>query len=124
MALALFNILVAVVLGYGAVEELWVRGVRGGETQPLVVGIVGALVCLLLLLAGVARLRRSAGERRLAVASGLLLILFHLYAALPPHRNVGIAVAAVATIYGLVLLFARPRRGDDDGARRAAEAAS
>jgi hypothetical protein len=34
MVIALFSILVALFLGFGAVEEFIVRGVRGGEVQP------------------------------------------------------------------------------------------
>lgn len=104
MAIAILNIVVALFLGYGAVDELWIRGVRGGETQPLVIGIVGALVSLLLLISGVARLRRSASARRLQIAAALLVAAFHVYAALPPHRNVGIMVLVVAVAYALVLL--------------------
>jgi peptidoglycan/LPS O-acetylase OafA/YrhL len=119
MTLALLNFAVAVVLGYGAVEELWVRGVRGGETQPRGVGLGGAGVCQLLALAGVARLRRRPGARRLTLASAVALVAFHVYAALPPHRNVGIAILLLATAYGLVLLAASfaGRRGGGGGAR-------
>ena len=104
MALALLNFVVALFLGYGAVAELWIRGVRGGETQPFVVGLVGAMVSLALAASGVARLRRWHGARRLTIFAAAALVAFHVYAALPPHRNVGIAVALVATVYGLVLL--------------------
>jgi uncharacterized membrane protein YhaH (DUF805 family) len=121
MKLALLNIAVALFLGYGAAEELWVRGVRGGETQPLVVGIVGALVSLLLLVSGVARWRRRARARQLQIAAAVLLVAFHAYAALPPHRNVGILVLAVAVAYALVLLAASLDGGGR--ARRAARAA-
>ena len=63
MILAWLNILVALFLGYGAVEEFWVRGVRGGEVQPLVVGLVGACVSALLALSGVRLWRRHARAR-------------------------------------------------------------
>ena len=115
MTLALLNIAVAVFLGYGAVEELWVRGIRGGETQPLVIGIVGALVSLALAVSGVARMRGWANARQLTIFTAVALVAFHIYAALPPHRNVGILVALIATVYGVVLLavsFARPRGGE------------
>ena len=104
MALALCNLLVALFLGYGAVGELVVRGVRGGETQPFVVGLLGVFVSLLLAVSGVAYWRRWPSARRLLVAAAALSILFHAYAALPPHRNVGILVLVVAVGYGLVLL--------------------
>ena len=104
MALALVSIVVALVLGYGAVAELWIRGVRNGETQPFVIGVVGALVGGTLLVSAVARLRRWENARGLTIFTAVALIAFHVYGALPPHRNVGIGVALVATVYGLVLL--------------------
>ncbi|HLL77596.1 MAG TPA: hypothetical protein VK421_20230 [Pyrinomonadaceae bacterium] len=104
MALAVLNILLALCLGYGAVAELWIRGVRGGETQPLVIGLVGALVSLALAVAGISRLRRWTNARQLTIFTAVALVAFHIYAALPPHRNVGIFVALLATVYGLVLL--------------------
>lgn len=104
MIVALFSILVALFLGYGAVEELVVRGVRGGETQPFVVGLVGILVSALLIAAGVAHRRRAHSSRTLLLAAALASLLFHVYAALPPHRNVGILALLVGAGYGLVLL--------------------
>ena len=104
MTLALLNTVVALFLGYGAVEELWVRGIRGGEIQPLVIGIVGALVSLALAVSGFAHWRRRPSARQLTIFTAVALIAFHVYAALPPHRNVGILAALVATVYGIVLL--------------------
>ena len=115
MALAVLNVVVALFLGYGAVEELWVRGVRGGETQPLIIGIVGALVSLALAVSGFAHWRRWVNARQLTIFTAVALIAFHAYAALPPHRNVGILVLLVATAYGIVLLavsFAGRRDGE------------
>jgi hypothetical protein len=104
MKLGLLNILVALLLGYGAVEELVVRGVRGGEVQPFVIGAVGIVVSVLLVVSGIALWRRREGARRLALAAGVASVLFHVYAALPPHRNVGILVLIVGAGYGLILL--------------------
>ena len=104
MTLALLNIAVALLLGYGAVAELWIRGVRGGETQPLVIGIAGTLVSLALAVAGFARLRRWDSVRQLTIFTAVALVAFHVYAALPPHRNVGVGVALLATAYGVALL--------------------
>ena len=104
MTLVVLNIAVALLLGYGAVAELWIRGVRGGETQPLIVGIVGALVSFALAVAGLARLRRWPNARQLTIFTAVALVVFHVCAALPPHRNVGIGIALLATVYGVVLL--------------------
>jgi hypothetical protein len=105
MILAALNILVALFLGYGAVEEFWVRGVRGGEAQPLLVGLAGAFVSLLLALSGIWLWRRRPGARTLAIVAAVLSIAFHVYAACPPHRNVGILVLLVGAGYGLLLLL-------------------
>ncbi|HEX8127725.1 MAG TPA: hypothetical protein VF527_01260 [Pyrinomonadaceae bacterium] len=105
MILALLNILVALFLGYGAVEEFWVRGVGGGEVQPLIIGLAGALVNVLLALSGIWLWRRRPNARTLAIAAALLSIGFHVYAASPPHRNVGILVLLVGAGYGLLLLW-------------------
>ena len=104
MVIALFSILVALFLGYGAVEEFVVRGVRGGEVQPLIVGLVGVVVSLMLAAAGVAIWRRHPSARRLALLAAASSVAFHVYAALPPHRNVGILALLVGAGFGLLLL--------------------
>jgi hypothetical protein len=104
MILAMINMMVALFLGYGAVGEFWIRGVRGGEVQPLVVGLLGTFVSVLLALSGLALWRRWPNARTLAIVAAVLSILFHVYAAFPPHRNVGILVLLVGAGYGLILL--------------------
>ena len=104
MALTLFNVLVALFLGFGAVQELVERGVRGGEAQPFIVGLVGIIVSLMLIASGVAFWRRWPAARRLLTCAAVLSILFHVYAALPPHRNVGLLALIIGAGYGLVLL--------------------
>jgi hypothetical protein len=104
MVVALFSILVALFLGYGAVEELVVRGVRGGEAQPFVVGLAGIVVSVLLIAAGLAHWRRGPSSRPLLLVAALASLVFHVYAALPPHRNVGILALLVGAGYGLVLV--------------------
>lgn len=104
MALALFSILVALFLGFGAVGEFIVRGVRGGEVQPFFVGLAGIIVSLLLAGAGVALWRRWPSARKLVLIAALSSVVFHVYAALPPHRNVGVLALVVGAGYGLVLL--------------------
>lgn len=104
MKLALLNILVALFLGFGAVQELIERGIRGGETQPFFVGLVGIVVSLLLIVSGVALWRRRPEARGLAILAAVSSVLFHVYAALPPHRNVGLLALLVGAGYGLALL--------------------
>jgi hypothetical protein len=118
-AAAALGILVAMLLGFGGVEELVVRG---GEVQPLLVGLAGAFVSVLLALAALALWRRHASARRLAVAAALAAIVVHAYGALPPHRNVGILALAVAAAYGTALLgiVLGHRTGPPHGRRDAA----
>lgn len=106
MVLALFTVLVALFLGFGAAEEFIVRGVRGGEVQPLVVGLAGMVVSLLLAAAGIAIWRKRPAARRLALIAAVASVVFHVYAALPPHRNVGLLALLVGAGYGLILLAA------------------
>ena len=104
MFIALLSILVALFLGFGAVEEFIVRGVRGGEVQPLLVGLAGIVVSLLLAASGIAFWRRGLAARRLLLLAAVSSVAFHVYAALPPHRNVGVLALLVGAGYGLVLL--------------------
>ncbi len=104
MIIALLSVLVALFLGYGAVEEFVVRGIYDGEAQPLVVGLAGMAVSVLLLATGVAYWRRRPSARRLLLVAAVASVLFHVYAALPPHSNVGVLAPLVGAGYGLVLL--------------------
>lgn len=107
---------IAIALGFGAVQELVVRGVRGGEPQPLAVGAVGAVASGLLLAAAAALWREAAGASRLAGVAAAVSAGFHAYAALPPHRNVGpaallLALAASAALLWLARRTPRPVSG-------------
>lgn len=104
MVLAVFSILVALFLGFGAVEEFIVRGVRGGEVQPFFVGLAGIGISVLLAVSGIALWRRWATARRLLVIAAISSVVFHVYAAMPPHRNVGALALIVGAGYGLILL--------------------
>jgi hypothetical protein len=104
MVFAILNIVVALVLGFGAVQELIVPGIRGGEVQPFVVGLAGIVVSLLFIMSGVAMWRKWPSARRLAIVTAVSSILFHVYAALPPHRNVGPPALIIGVGYSLVLL--------------------
>jgi hypothetical protein len=114
----ILGMLVAGLLGFGAVQELVVRGIRGGETQPLIVGAIGALVSLLLGAAALAVWRQRPGARRIAVVAALAAIVLHAYAALPPHRNVGMLALLIAVCYAVILLVAA-LRAQGPTARRA-----
>src|SRR5256714_9381233 len=96
--------LIALAFGFGALQELWVLGIQGGQVQPFWTGVIGALVCLLLIASSLAFWRHWKNARAFAISAALLFIAFHAYAALPPHRNVGVGMALVACAYGLAFL--------------------
>ena len=103
--LPIATVVIALVLGAGALQELIVRGVQGGEVQPFWIGVGGLVVCALLLLAAFAMWKRWPSAGRLATLAGSLSIAFHLYAALPPHRNVGGLALVLGLGVGLAMLW-------------------
>ena len=103
MVLGVLNILVALVLGFGAVQELVVGGLRNPEAQPFM-GLASIVVSVLFITSGVAMWRKWPGARRLAIVTAVSSILFHVYAALPPHRIMGAPALIIGVGYGLVLL--------------------
>ena len=103
MILAVLNILVALVLGFGAVQELIVGGLRDPEAQPFI-GLAGIVVSVLFIISGVAMWRKWPSARRLAIVTAISSIVFHGYAALPPHRIMGAPALIVGVGYGLILL--------------------
>ena len=104
MTLALLNILVALLTGFGAVQELVVRGIRDRQVQPFFISLAGIVVSVLFLTSGIAMWRKRPSAHRLAIVTAVSSIVFHVYAALPPHRNVGPVALIVGVGYGLVLL--------------------
>lgn len=113
--------LLAAVLGAGAVQELVVRGIRGGEAQPLLVGGAGVVVCALAVVAALSLRRRANGAPRLAAVAGGVAIAFHLLAALPPERNVGLLALLLGVAMGVLLLTGAPaarRRPAQSGSAR------
>ena len=105
MVLAVLNILVALALGFGAVQEVIVPGIQGGSVQAFFIGLAGIAVSVMFIASGVAMLQKWPGARRLLIITAISSILFHVYAALPPHRNVGPPALIIGAGYGLVLLI-------------------
>jgi hypothetical protein len=103
MVVAFFSVLIALVLGFGAVQEA-MQGFRGGDVRPILIGLVGTVVSVLVATAGVAIWREWTAARRLGILAGLSSIVFHVFAALPPLRNVGMVAAILGVGIGLVLL--------------------
>jgi cytochrome b subunit of formate dehydrogenase len=103
MVIAVLNILVALLLGFGAVQELIVGGLQNPEAQPFM-GLVGIVVSVLFIISGVAMWRKWPSARRLAIVTAISSIVFHGYAALPPHRIMGLPALIIGVGYALVLL--------------------
>ena len=115
MIVAIFSIIAAAALGFGAVQEFIVRGLGNGEVEPGTLGVVAAIVCGLTMFAGVAYARRAPYARTLLLATGVVSLLVHGYGALPPHYIgrlallVAVASAVVLIAAGLRLPKSQPR---------------
>ena len=105
MVFAVLNILIALLLGFGAAQEFIVLGLVDRRVQPFFAGLAGIVVSLLFIISGVAMWRKWPSARRLVIVTAALSIVFHVYAALPPHRNVGPPALIIGVGYGLVLLI-------------------
>lgn len=106
MILGVLSILVALLTGFGAVQELIVTGIIDREVQPFIFGLAGTAVSVLFLISGIAMLRKWATQRTWVIVTAILSIVFHVYGALPPHRKVGPPALIIGAGYGLVLLIA------------------
>jgi hypothetical protein len=104
LMLVTLNILVALLTGYGALQQIIISGLFGRQMQPFLVSLTGIIVSILFAISGIAILRRWPTARRLIIVTGALSILLHVYGALPPHRNMGILVLIVGAGYGLLML--------------------
>lgn len=104
LVLVAFNMLVALLTGFGALEHFIVRGIRDRQMQPLLLSLAAIFVSVLFITSGIALLRRWATVRRLITLTGALSILLHIYGVLPPHRNMGFFILIVGAGYGLVMV--------------------
>jgi hypothetical protein len=103
---------IGIMLGFGALQELFVRGIWNGERQPLFVGAVGAMVSALLLVAALSMWRGWKVWPRVAALAGAFSIAFHAYAALGPERSVGMFALLVGVGIGVALLAQALRARD------------
>jgi hypothetical protein len=108
--LPLTTAVIGFLLGLGGLREFLVDGIWYRQLQPLLVGAAGALVSSLLLLAAIAIWLRWSRWPRLATCAGVLSIVFHLYAALQPQRNVGFLAVTLGVGVGIALLTHVRRR--------------
>ncbi len=105
LVLGALNILVALLIGFGALQEFIVGGIGYGKMQPLLISLVGIVVSMLFISSGIALLCQWSNVRRLIISTGTLSILLHVYGALPPHRNMGLIALIVGAGYGLAMLL-------------------
>jgi hypothetical protein len=104
LALALLNVLVALLTGFGAVQQFVIDGIRKQHLQPILLSLAAIIVSILFITSGIALLRRWPTVRRLITLTGTLSILLHVYGVLPPHHNMGFLALIVGAGYGLVMV--------------------
>jgi hypothetical protein len=86
------------------VQEI-VFGIIDHEVYPAIIGTIGTVISVLFLVTGIALWRKWPSTRRLAIVTAVFSIVFHVYAALPPHRNMGYPALIIGAGCGLVLLI-------------------
>src|SRR5262245_13471689 len=89
LVLVVLNILVALALGFGAVQEFVVRGIGDRQLQPFLLSSAEIVVSILFIVSAVAILQRWDAALRLVLITGILSILLHVYGALSPDGNMG-----------------------------------
>ena len=109
LVLVVLNILVALALGFGAVQEFVIGGIRDGKVQPFLLSSAAIVVSVLFIISAIAMLRQWPAVRRVVVLTGVLSMLIHIYGALPPHRNMGYAALLLGAGYALVMMMAYHR---------------
>ena len=109
LVLGALNILVALALGYGAVQEFVISGIRYGLLQPLFLSSAAILVSILFIISAVAMLREWTAVRSLVFITGVLSLLVHVYGALPPHRNMGYLALLLGAGYAVVMIWVYQR---------------
>lgn len=105
------NSLVAITMGFAAVQEFSIRDVRDGQLQPFFLSSAVILVSVLFIISAVAILREWSAARSLVIITGVLSVLVHVYGTLPPHRNMGYIALLIGAGYGLamILMYQRVR---------------
>jgi hypothetical protein len=105
LVLVALNMLVALLTGFGALQEFIIRGLLDRQLQPFLVSLVGIIVSVLFMISGISILRQWPAARPLIIVTGMLSILLHVYGAMPPHRNMGYVALLVGAGYAVVMLL-------------------
>ena len=103
--LGALNILVALTMGFFAVQEFAISGIRDGRLQPFVLSSAAIMVSILFIVSAVAMLREWTTARSLVLITGVSSLLVHVYGALPPHRNMGYLALLIGAGYAVVMLL-------------------
>ena len=109
LVLSVLNLLVALVLGYPAVQEFVTGGIRDGLLHSFFLSSAAILVCILFVISSVAMLREWTAVRSLVLITGVLSLLVHVYGALPPHRNMGFLALLIGAGYAVVMVLVYER---------------
>ena len=102
MLVGILNVIVGLLLAFGAAQEGVVGGLMGGQPMSLLVGVAGTVVSLLLSVSGVALIQDWSRRRNLAVAAFVLVATFGILASLPPHRYFGVLAMLIGVGYPLL----------------------
>jgi len=105
LLLGALNILVALVMGFFAVQEFAIRGIRYGQLQPFVLSSAAILVSILFIISAVAMLREWTTARSFVLITGVSSLLVHVYGVLPPHRNMGFLALLIGAGYAVVMIL-------------------
>jgi len=105
LSLGALNVLVALTLGFFAVQEFAIRGIRYGQLQPFVLSSAAILVSILFIISAVAMLREWTIARSLVLITGVSSLLVHVYGVLPPHRNMGFLALLIGAGYAVVMIL-------------------
>jgi hypothetical protein len=108
LVLIVFNVLVAFVLGFPAVQEFVVR-IRDGRLQPFFLSSAAIMVSILFIISAVALLREWTAVRSWVFITGVLSLLVHVYGALPPHRIIGYLALLIGAGYAVVMVWVYQR---------------
>jgi hypothetical protein len=106
LVLIVLNVVVALALGFGAVQEFVMSGILGGKLQPFFLSAAAIIVSVLFVISAIAMLRHWRSVRSLVLITGVLSMLVHIYGALPPHRNMGYPALLLGAGYALVMMLA------------------
>jgi hypothetical protein len=122
MVVAILNVVVGLLLAFGAAQEGVVGGVLAGRPASLLVGLVGTLASLWLSASGVALLYSWPRRRGFTLLACVAVVAFGIYASLPPHRYFGVLAMLLGVGYPLAAGWYMAWGGGSGQGRQVAQA--